>query len=132
MFDWSNRVIGYQDPDYAVSSFATAAAAGRTGLAPSTEMAQRALALAAPHPAPAGACPTPAPGRVMPDLYAYANALGDYKRRNPGDDVMSNLMTHVDAEGGRVASTSSRTCSGCSPWPATKRCATASPAGWWR
>jgi cytochrome P450 len=39
----------------------------------------------------------------MPDLYAYANALGEYKRRHPGDDVMSNLMTHVDDEGGRVS-----------------------------
>jgi cytochrome P450 len=39
----------------------------------------------------------------MPDLYAYAHALGEYKRRHPGHDVMSNLMAEVDADGGRVS-----------------------------
>jgi cytochrome P450 len=47
--------------------------------------------------------PDPRTRAGMPDLYAYANALGGYKRRHPGDDVMSNLMTHVDDEGGRVS-----------------------------
>ena len=93
MFDWSNRVIGYQDPDYAVSSVA-----GGSG----TEMAQRALALR-PEPDAAGRMPDPRTRDGMPDLYAYANALGEYKRRQPGDDVMSNLMAHVDDEGGRVS-----------------------------
>jgi cytochrome P450 len=97
MFDWSNRVIGYQDPDYAVSSVATAAGGGR-----STEMAQRALALR-PAPDAAGRMPDPRTREGMPDLYAYANALGEYKRRHPGHDVMSNLMAHVDDAGGRVS-----------------------------
>jgi cytochrome P450 len=39
----------------------------------------------------------------MPDLYAYANALGEYKREHPGDDVMSTLMRHVGDDGGRVS-----------------------------
>ncbi|HEV2779383.1 MAG TPA: cytochrome P450 [Actinophytocola sp.] len=93
MFDWSNRVIGYQDPEYAVSAHADAAG--------STELARRALRLR-PRPDPAGRMPDPRTREGMPDLYAYANALGEYKRRNPGDDVMSNLMHHVDADGGRV------------------------------
>ncbi|HEV8624839.1 MAG TPA: cytochrome P450 [Acidimicrobiia bacterium] len=95
MFDWSNRVIGYQDADYATSSVMTAGAA-------STEMAQRALALR-PEPDAGGLMPDPRTRDGMPDLYAYANALGEYKRRHPGDDVMSNLMAHVDDAGGRVS-----------------------------
>jgi cytochrome P450 len=99
LFDWSNRVIGYQDPDYAVSSEA-AQRTGGTGGRP-TVMAQRALALR-PEPDAAGRMPDPRTRDGMPDLYAYANALGEYKRKHPGDDVMSNLMAEVDAEGGRV------------------------------
>jgi cytochrome P450 len=93
MFDWSNRVIGYQDAEYAVSARADA-----TG---STDLARLALALR-PEPDAAGRMPDPRTRDGMPDLYAYANELGEYKRANPGDDVMSNLMRHVDAEGGRV------------------------------
>jgi cytochrome P450 len=93
MFDWSNRVIGYQDPEYAVS--ASAGAEGSTG------MARRALALR-PVPDAEGRMPDPRTRAGMPDLYSYANELGEFKRRNPGDDVMSNLMQHVDDAGGRV------------------------------
>jgi cytochrome P450 len=90
LFDWSNRVIGYQDPEYAVSARADA-----TG---STDLARRAIALR-PVPDEHGRMPDPRTRQGMPDLYAYANELGEYKRRHPGDDVMSNLMRHVDAEG---------------------------------
>lgn len=79
MFDWSNRVIGYQDADYAHSTSSTA------GM---SEMALRALELR-PDPQP-----DPRARGGMPDLYAYAHALGELKRREPGDDVMSNLMRH--------------------------------------
>jgi cytochrome P450 len=92
MFDWSNRVIGYQDPDYAVSAVASADA---------TELAQRALAVR-PEPDAQGRMPDPRTREGLADLYAYANALGAYKREHPGDDVMSNLMTYVDARDGRV------------------------------
>jgi cytochrome P450 len=95
MFDWSNRVIGYQDPEYAVS----ARAGDGTG---STEMAQRALAVR-PVPGPDGRMPDPRTREGLADLYAYARALGQYKRRHPGDDVMSNLVGEVDADGGRVS-----------------------------
>ena len=93
MFDWSNRVIGYQDPEYAVSAHADASG--------STELARRAIALR-PVPDAAGRMPDPRTRQGMPDLYGYAAELGEYKRRHPGDDVMSNLMLHVDEAGGRV------------------------------
>jgi cytochrome P450 len=93
LFDWSNRVIGYQDPEYAASA--------RTDAEGCTEMARRALA-SRPAPGPDGRMPDPRTREGMPDLYAYAGELGEYKRRNPGDDVMSILMRYVDTDGGRV------------------------------
>ncbi|WP_030482072.1 cytochrome P450 [Lentzea albidocapillata] len=77
LYDWSNRVIGFQDPDYALSSSSTA------GM---TDMALEALRLRPDD----GRDPRARDG--MPDLYAYAHALGSYKRAHPSDDVLSNLM----------------------------------------
>lgn len=94
MYDWSNRVIGYQDREYAGS--ARASAAGGTG------MARRALALR-PLPGPDGLLPDQRTRAGMPDLYAYANELGELRRREPGQDVMSNLMREVDDVTGRVS-----------------------------
>jgi cytochrome P450 len=94
MYDWSNRVIGYQDAEYAVSSGFDAGGA--------TEMGRRALALR-PGPGPDGTMPDPRSRAGMPDLYAYAHDLGAYKRDHPGDDVMSILMRERDADGGRVS-----------------------------
>lgn len=94
LYDWSNRVIGYQDPDYAVSA--------RADTTDSSAMAQQALALR-PQPDTHGRLPDPRTREGMPDLYAYAHALGEAKRHAPGDDVMSNLMRHVDDEHGRVS-----------------------------
>ncbi|MEU8634191.1 cytochrome P450 [Amycolatopsis sp. NPDC048633] len=94
MYDWSNRVIGYQDAEYAASS--TVSETDVTGLA-------RAALAVRPSPGPDGSMPDPRTRAGMPDLYAYANALGEYKREHPGDDVMSNLMRHVGDDGGRVS-----------------------------
>ncbi|WP_086850499.1 cytochrome P450 [Amycolatopsis kentuckyensis] len=94
MYDWSNRVIGYQDAEYAVSS--------TVSVSEVSELARAALAVR-PSPGPDGAMPDPRTRAGMPDLYAYANSLGEYKRSHPGDDVMSNLMRHVGADGGRVS-----------------------------
>ncbi|MEU5258163.1 cytochrome P450 [Amycolatopsis sp. NPDC021455] len=94
MYDWSNRVIGYQDAEYAVSATVSPAEV--------TELARAALAVR-PSPGPDGSMPDPRTRAGMPDLYAYANALGGYKRSHPGDDVMSNLMRHVGDDGARVS-----------------------------
>ncbi|WP_090099957.1 cytochrome P450 [Lentzea jiangxiensis] len=77
LYDWSNRVIGFQDAEYALSSSSTE---GMTG-----------MALAALELRPSdGRDPRARDG--MPDLHAYAHALAEHKRSSPGDDVLSNLM----------------------------------------
>src|SRR5205823_888277 len=68
LFDWSNRVIGFQDPDYAVS-----AKFDGTG---GTDMARQALALR-PSPGPDGRMPDPRTRAGIPDLYAYAHLLAE-------------------------------------------------------
>lgn len=94
LFDWSNRVIGFEDPDYATSA--------AFDLASGTEMAREALRHR-PTPGPDGAMPDPRTREGMLDLYAYAHLLAEAKRRNPGSDVMSILLGEVDDEGGRLA-----------------------------
>jgi cytochrome P450 len=94
LFDWSNRVIGWQDPDYA-----TSAVFDGTG---GTAMAREAVALR-PAPDADGRMPDPRTRAGMPDLYAYARLLAEEKRRSPGSDVMSILLAQVDEGGGRVS-----------------------------
>ncbi len=95
MFDWSNRVIGWQDEDYA-SSHAFDPSSG-TALA-------REVASLRPGPGPDGRMPDPRSRSGMPDLYAYAHLLGQEKRERPGDDVMSILMgQRADDSGGSVS-----------------------------
>jgi cytochrome P450 len=91
MFDWSNRVIGWQDPDYAVSASFDASRG--------SDLAALALALR-PSPGPDGRMPDPRSRSGMPDLYAYAAALGERKRTEPGHDVMSILMAQRDDSAG--------------------------------
>ncbi len=83
MYDWSNRVIGYQDREYA-----TSARASGDG---STDMARRAMALR-PEPDEHGLLPDQRTREGMPDLYAYAHDLAEHKRRHPGEDVLTNLV----------------------------------------
>jgi cytochrome P450 len=94
LFDWSNRVIGYQDPDYASSA--------EFDPAQGTPMAAEALAVR-PAPGPDGRMPDPRTREGMPDLYAYAHLLAEEKRRRPGDDVMSILLAQADEDGGQVS-----------------------------
>jgi cytochrome P450 len=94
LFDWSNRVIGYQDPDYASSA--------EFDPSGGTPMAAEAVSLRPARDA-AGRLPDPRTREGMPDLYAYAHLLADEKRRRPGDDVMSVLLAQVDDDGGQVS-----------------------------
>jgi cytochrome P450 len=94
LFDWSNRVIGYQDADYASSAEFDPTAG--------TTMARQALALR-PLPDRDGRMPDPRTREGMPDLYAYAHLLATDKRRRPGDDVMSILLAQVDEDGGQMS-----------------------------
>ena len=94
LYDWSNRVIGFQDPDYASSGTFT----GEGGTAP----AVAALRLR-PQPGADGRMPDPRTRAGMPDLYAYAHLLADEKRAVPGNDVMSLLLAQVDEDGGKVS-----------------------------
>jgi cytochrome P450 len=91
LFDWSNRVIGYQDPDYASSAEFDPDAG--------TPMARQAHALR-PEPDEHGRMPDPRTREGMPDLYAYAHLLAEDKRRHPGDDVMSILLA---ADGNEIS-----------------------------
>jgi cytochrome P450 len=93
MFDWSNRVIGVLDAEYTASDAFEAAGA--------TDMAQRALAVR-PQPDENGRMPDSRHPSGMADLYAYARELGEYRRRNPGNDIMSMLMQQIDADGSRA------------------------------
>lgn len=91
MFDWSNRVIGWQDPDYASS----AAFTGEGG----SELAVAAVAMR-PSAGADGRMPDPRSRAGLPDLYSYAAGLGERKRALPGDDVMSILMAQRDDAAG--------------------------------
>ncbi|MEV7023084.1 cytochrome P450 [Kitasatospora sp. NPDC093558] len=66
LLDWANRVIGYQDTDYAAS--ATAGPAGLTPLG-------RAALAHRPVPTPDGRPLNPRSRAGLADLYAYAHAL---------------------------------------------------------
>ncbi len=96
LFDWSNRVIGYQDPDYAVSAQFDPTAG--------TEMARQAVMLR-PEPDADGRMPDPRTREGMPDLYAYAHLLAEERRRSPGEDVTSILLAQMDDLDGQVSVT---------------------------
>ena len=96
LFDWSNRVIGYQDPDYAASA--------RFDPTGGTELARQA-SMVRPRPDADGRMPDPRTREGMPDLYAYAHLLAEYKRRAPGEDVTSILLAQLDSVDGRVSET---------------------------
>lgn len=90
MFDWSNRVIGFQDPDYAGSA-AYDPASG-------TDLGRAAYALR-PRPDADGRMPDPRSREGMPDLYEYAHLLAEHKQQHPGQDVMSTVLGQQDAIG---------------------------------
>ncbi len=96
LFDWSNRVIGYQDPDYSISA--------RFDPTAGTELARQAVMLR-PDPDVDGRMPDPRTREGMPDLYAYAHLLAEARRRAPGEDVTSILLAQMDDVDGQVSVT---------------------------
>jgi cytochrome P450 len=93
LYDWSNRVIGYQDADYACSD----AFDPTTG----TDMARKALA-DRPQPDAEGNLPDPRSRAGLADMYAYAHALAELRRNEPGGDIVS-LLLQADFEGSSLA-----------------------------
>jgi cytochrome P450 len=90
LFDWSNRVIGWQDPDYATSAGFDSSRG--------TELARQALAVR-PQPDADGRMPDPRGRTGLPDLYRYAHLLAEHKRRNPGADdadVLSIVLSQPE------------------------------------
>jgi cytochrome P450 len=83
LYDWSNRVIGFQDEEYAASD--------RFDAGGGSDMARRALAHRV-GPDAEGRLPNPRSRGGMPDLYAYAHELAEHLRRRPGEDVMSLVL----------------------------------------
>ena len=94
LFDWANRVIGFQDPEYATSSYFDPSVG--------SDIAREALKLR-PAADASGRMPDPRTRSGMPDLYHYAHLLAQHKRQHPGDDIMSLLLAQVDEEGGNVS-----------------------------
>lgn len=73
LLDWTNRVIGYQDDDFA----------------------------AAPIDPDTGAPLNPRSPEALADMFAYAHELAEHKRRHPADDLLTRLV-HADVEGDRL------------------------------
>jgi len=86
LYDWASRVIGYQDADYAALS--TAETATLTPMAQAA-VAHRPQAFLRPDGRPMN----PRSRTALADMFAYAHALADAKRKDPGDDIMSRMLS---------------------------------------
>ena len=88
LYDWANRVIGYQDADYAASDQFDAEASAATPMAAAAHRHR-----VEPGTARADGRPyDPRSREALVDMFAYAHALADWKRHHEGDDVMSVLL----------------------------------------
>ena len=92
LFDWSNRVIGYQDTEYSSSD--------QFDPATGTEMARKARSIRDNIGRDVnGQMPDPRSREGLADMYFYAGELAEYRRRHPGEDVVSTLLATADEEG---------------------------------
>ncbi len=92
LFDWSNRVIGYQDSEYAISD--------RFDPSTGTEMARKARKVRDQiKPDADGRMPDPRSREGLADMYFYASELATHRREYPGSDVVSILLATEDAQG---------------------------------
>ncbi|MFI7638072.1 cytochrome P450 [Nonomuraea sp. NPDC049400] len=72
ILEWTNRVIGYQDPDHATVVRG-----------------------------PDGKPVNPRSPAMLTDMFEYAHSLAAHKRRNPADDIMTALAT-AEVDGQRL------------------------------
>jgi cytochrome P450 len=86
LYDWASRVIGYQDAEYAGISTADAEALSPMGR---DAVRRRPESLTRPDGRPMN----PRSKDALSDMYAYAYALADAKRKNPGGDIMSRMLS---------------------------------------
>ncbi|MFC4912902.1 cytochrome P450 [Actinomadura gamaensis] len=85
LYDWASRIIGYQDADYAGLSTADIDALSPMG---KNSVTQRPTTLTRPDGRPMN----PRSQAALRDMFAYAHALADEKRRSPGEDIMSRML----------------------------------------
>ena len=92
LFDWSNRVIGYQDSEYAISD--------RFDPSTGTDMARKARKVRDEiKPDADGRMPDPRSREGLADMYFYASELATHRREYPGSDVVSILLATEDEQG---------------------------------
>ena len=85
LYDWSSRVIGYQDDEYAGLSTADAAS-----MSPMARKAMLYRPTASTHPD--GRPVNPRSYTALADMFAYAHGLAAAKREHPSDDIMSRML----------------------------------------
>ena len=96
MFDWSNRVIGFLDPDYAVSASFDAA--------PGTRRSPGEARRVRPSPGRRTAgCPTRAAAPACRTSTGTRTCSATRSAADPGADVMSILLAQLDEDGGRMS-----------------------------
>jgi cytochrome P450 len=87
LLDWTNRVIGYQDPDYGDTDYGDTdygdPGHGQVTLGPD------------------GKPVNPRSPAMLADMFAYAQQLAVHKRAHPADDVMTALAT-AEIDGRRL------------------------------
>ncbi|GAA4612663.1 cytochrome P450 [Actinoallomurus liliacearum] len=103
--DWSDRVTGRPVAGYPVGYSPEVAADTAT----CTEMARRAVTARPQGPLDPATADSAEPGaaapqerRELPDLRLYAGELAEYKRRHPGEDLMTVLVHQSGGKNGPV------------------------------
>ena len=92
LYDWANRVIGYQDTDYAGLTTADAAALSPLGRA---ALAERPATMTRPDGRPLN----PRSRAGLADMYAYAHGLATGSADGPAASAPAGIVARLLAEG---------------------------------